>query len=152
MCKVRAEGRAWREAGESDRALSSRCLSGAEWLQCVWLGKAWSEALTKSTLAFETIPTAVGKDTIRGRSIFQIYFSLWSLYCFEFCEHDMSLSVMFDFLALLQHLLFPSGTCCPFHRVGVLLSVPGSVSCPLVWRGSLHPDHLKILGVEDGPY
>lgn len=45
MCKVRAEGQAWREAGEPGWALSSRCLSGAEWLECVWLGKAWSEAL-----------------------------------------------------------------------------------------------------------
>lgn len=63
----------------------------------------------------------------------------------------MSLHMMFDFLPLLQHLLFPSGMRCPLHRVVVLLS-PGFVSCPLVWRGSLHPDHLKILGVEDGPY
>lgn len=60
--------------------------------------------------------------------------------------------MMFDFLPLLQRLLFPSGTRCPLCRVVVLLSVPGSVSCPLAWRGSLHPDHLKILGVEDGPY
>lgn len=47
MCKVRAEGRAWREAGEPGWALSSCCLSGAECLECVWLGKAGSEALTR---------------------------------------------------------------------------------------------------------
>lgn len=60
--------------------------------------------------------------------------------------------MMFDSLPLLQHLLFASGTSYPVCREVVLLSVPGSVSCPLVRRGSLHPDHLRILGVEDGPY
>lgn len=39
------------------------------------------------------------------------------------------------------------------HRVVLLVSVPGSVvSRPLVWRGSLHPDHLEIPGVEEGSY
>lgn len=45
----------------------------------------------------------------------------------------MSLHMMFDFLPLLQHLLFPSGMRCPLHRVVVLLSVPGS--CRVLWFG-----------------
>lgn len=37
--------------------------------------------------------------------------------------------------------------------VVLLSSVPGSVvSHPLVWRGSLHPDHLKVLAMENGSY
>lgn len=78
MCKVRAEGRAWREAGEPGRALSPRCLSGAEWLECVWRGKAWSEALPKSKLALGTTtasPAAVGKDTIMGEAFPEFFWS-----------------------------------------------------------------------------
>lgn len=65
----------------------------------------------------------------------------------------MCLHMTFYLLSLLQHLPFSSGTRYPANRVVLLASVPGSVvSRPLVWRGSLHPDHLEILGMEDGSY
>lgn len=92
MCKVRAEGRAWREAGEPGWALPPRCLSGAEWLECVWRGKAWSEALPKSKLALGTTtasPAAVGKDTIMGEPFPEFF---WSLYCFEFHAFHVSVT------------------------------------------------------------
>lgn len=59
----------------------------------------------------------------------------------------------FYHLSLLQRLPFSSGTRYPPNWAVLLASVPGSVvSRPLVWRGSLHPDHLKILGMGDGFY
>lgn len=82
MCKVRAEGRAWREAGEPGWALSSHCLSGAECLECVWLGKAGSEVLKEGKLALGTTtasPGAVGKDTIMGEHFPDFFWSLVTL-------------------------------------------------------------------------
>lgn len=65
----------------------------------------------------------------------------------------MCLRMTFYLLSLLQHLLFSSGIRYPANQVVLLASVPGSVvSHSSVWRGSLYPDYLEILGMEDGSY
>lgn len=65
----------------------------------------------------------------------------------------MCLRMTFYLLPLLQHFVFSSGIHYPANQVVLLASVPGSVvSHSSVWRRSLCPDHLEILGMEDGFY